>query len=76
MAPKAKAAFAKAQAGELGYFEGLCPTLKGTPKWWEVTIVPLKNDRGEIDWILSMSRDVTELHNLRKENKRLISATK
>jgi len=62
----AKDAFAKAIDGELGYFEGYCPSQKGTPKWWEITIVPLKNDLKEVEWILSMSRDVTELHDLRK----------
>ncbi|MFZ1249121.1 MAG: PAS domain-containing protein [Candidatus Saccharimonadales bacterium] len=71
MAPKAQAAFAKAKAGNYGYFEGFCPTMKGTPKWWQVSIVPLKNDLGDVEWILSMSRDVTELHTLRAENAEL-----
>lgn len=57
--------FDKALFGTLGYFEGYCPTLKGTPKWWQVTIIPLKNTHNEIEWILSISRDISELHELR-----------
>jgi PAS domain S-box-containing protein len=68
---RAREAFQRATKGKLGYFEGFCPTFKGTPKWWQVTIVPLKSDHGDVEWILSMSRDVTELHTLREENKRL-----
>lgn len=68
---KAQEAFDKAKKGNLGYFEGFCPTLKGTPKWWQVTVVPLKNNHDEIEWIISMSRDITELHHLREENKSL-----
>jgi PAS domain S-box-containing protein len=64
---KAKAAFEKARKGRIGYFEGQRMTEKGTPKWWEVTVVPLKNDVHDVQWILVMSRDVTELHALRKE---------
>lgn len=68
---RAREAFQRATKGKLGYFEGFCPTFKGTPKWWQVTIVPLKSDHSDVEWILSMSRDVTELHTLREENKRL-----
>lgn len=64
-------AFKNATLGKLGYFEGFCPTLKGTPRWWQVTVVPLMNDHQEVQWILSMSRDVTELHDLRKKVKEL-----
>lgn len=69
--PKAKAALSKARKGHIGYFEGQRVTAKGTPKWWEVTVVPLKNDVHEVQWILVMSRDTTELFALRQENARL-----
>lgn len=74
MAPKARDAFERAKSGHYAYFEGFCPTFKGTPKWWQVSIVPLKNSLGEVEWIISMSRDMTELQTLRKENERLRSA--
>lgn len=71
MHPKAVSAFKDALAGRTGNFEGYCPTLKGTPKWWQVSIVPLKNEFGEVQWILAVSRDVTEMVQLREENKNL-----
>lgn len=71
MSAKVQNAFEKARNGEFAYFEGYCPTFKGTPKWWQVSIVPLKYMDGNIEWILAMSRDVTELHTLREENARL-----
>ncbi len=63
----ARAAFAKACSGHIGYFEGECPTMKGSKRWWQVTIVPLKDNYGDINWLLAISRDVTELYDLRKE---------
>lgn len=45
--------------GQLAKFEGYCPTFKGTMKYWEVTIAPLFNDFGEVQWILVNSRDAT-----------------
>ncbi len=68
---KAQQAFKDAKAGKLGYFEGQAPTMKGNMKWWQVTIIPLKNSHNDIEWILVMSRDVTELYDLRSENKAL-----
>ncbi|MEO5691260.1 MAG: PAS domain-containing protein [Candidatus Saccharimonadales bacterium] len=68
---KAQRAFNDAKTGKLGYFEGESPTMRGNMKWWQVTIVPLKNSHNDIEWILVMSRDVTELHDLRSENKAL-----
>ncbi len=70
----AKAALKSAGDGKSGYFEAQRPTKKGTLKWWQVTLVPLKNSHNDIEWILVMSRDVTELHELRKENKALKKA--
>lgn len=69
--PLAKEALNNAAHGKSGYFEAQRPTKKGTLKWWQVTILPLKNSHNDIEWILVMSRDVTELHELRKENTKL-----
>lgn len=46
--------------GETGRFEGACPTAKGTAKWWDVIVTPVRNGNGEIEKILSVSRDITE----------------
>lgn len=66
--PLAQAALEQARQGKSGYFEAKRPTKKGKLKWWQVTVLPLKNSHNDIEWILVMSRDVTELHELRKEN--------
>lgn len=67
----AKNALKSARNGKSGYFEAQRPTKKGNIKWWQVTVLPLKNSHNDIEWILVISRDVSELHNLRKENKQL-----
>ncbi len=70
----AKSALRKARQGKSGFFEAERATKKGNNKWWQVTVVPLKNSHNDIEWILVISRDVTELHSLRAENKKLKSA--
>ena len=55
-------AIAGAQAGASSRFEAFCPTAKGTPKWWEVTVAPVRKPGGEPFAIMAVSRDVTERH--------------
>ena len=51
----------RALAGEETEFEAFCPTAKGTPKWWEVRVRPVRESAGgPVVRILSISRDVTE----------------
>jgi len=50
----------KAGSGEVGIFHGYCPTVKGTPKWWEVVVTPMMNDDNKIENLLAVSRDITE----------------
>lgn len=50
----------KASAGGTGILHGPCPTLKGNPKWWDVTITPIRDAEGRVVKLLSSSRDVTE----------------
>ncbi|MFI5212687.1 MAG: PAS domain-containing protein [Candidatus Saccharimonadales bacterium] len=71
MLPKAQAAFNQALNGKMARFEGFCPTFKGTSKWWQVDIAPLKNEFNEVQWILAVSRDVSELRELKVENEML-----
>lgn len=56
-----------AKSGRVAQFEGYCPTFKGTMKYWDVTIAPLFNDHGEIQWMLINSRDATKRKELEKE---------
>lgn len=66
MKHKAQDALAIARTGKLARFEGYCPTFKGTMKYWEVSIAPLYGDFNQIQWLLVMSRDSTDLKNLEK----------
>ena len=52
---------ARARAGQIYAFEAFCPTAKGTPKWWEVTVTPVRDrENGAIRRLLSVSRDITD----------------
>ncbi len=55
----ARNAIEKAKSEEVGYFEGYCPTNKGTPKWWGVQISPIYDSDGKIKELLAVSRDIT-----------------
>lgn len=54
------AAIRDASQGRISRFEAFCPTARGTPRWWQVTVSPVRNARGVVERILSISRDVTE----------------
>lgn len=47
--------------------EGFCPTVRGTPKWWEVIIIPLNSPSGRAEKILAITRDITERKKTEKE---------
>ncbi|WP_326509373.1 PAS domain S-box protein [Noviherbaspirillum album] len=51
-----------AMNGSMGHFSGFCPTAKGTPKWWDVTITPVHGNGGQLESLLAMSRDMTAEH--------------
>lgn len=51
---------AEAKLGKTGRFEAFCPTAKGTPRWWDVSVSPILNSNGEVEAILSSSRDITQ----------------
>ncbi len=52
-------AAAKAAAGLPSRFEGFCPTGAGEPRWWDVSVSPIRDAAGEITALLSTSRDIT-----------------
>lgn len=62
-----EAALADARAGRMGRFRAFCPTAKGAPRWWDVTVTPISGDSGQIEHILSVSRDVTAQHTAEQE---------
>jgi PAS domain S-box-containing protein len=73
----ARHAVTEACAGGTGRFQGYCPTHKGTPKWWDVVISPLRNKDGKPEQLVSVGRDITasvdarERLNLSEESLRL-----
>jgi len=73
---KAHSAIQKALTGKVGYFEGYCPTTKGTPKWWGVQISPIYDSEGHIKQLLSVSRDITERKKSEQEKDRLTKELK
>ncbi|MCA9086187.1 MAG: PAS domain-containing protein, partial [Planctomycetaceae bacterium] len=61
----ARNAFDKAMQGQVARFEGYCPTVKGTPKWWEVVVAPVHGVNGQPEVLVTLSRDLTGLHRQR-----------
>lgn len=57
-------ALARAKTGLTGHFVGQANTMKGTPKWWDVTVTAIAGDGKSPAYIMSMSRDVTAIKEL------------
>ena len=55
----ARAAVALAVTGATGRFVGFFRTLRGEPKWWDVSISPILDAQGHPARLLAVSRDVT-----------------
>ena len=55
------AGLAKARSGEAVRFDSYCPTVKGSPRWWNVTISPVSDPEGREAGFLTISRDITEV---------------
>lgn len=53
-------AVTQAKLGRTIRFEAFCPTAKGTPRWWDVSVSPILAVNGDVDAILSSSRDITQ----------------
>ncbi len=49
-----------AKSGQTGKFQGFCPTTKGTPKWWDVAVTPIRDKDGQVVQLLAVSRDITD----------------
>lgn len=55
-----KASVQKAFEGTGVQFQAFCPTANGTPKWWDVRVSPLRNAKGVITRLITVSRDITD----------------
>ncbi len=52
-------ALADARDGATGHFSGFSPTARGTPRWWDVVVSPLRDRRQRLVGLLAISRDIT-----------------
>lgn len=57
---QASAAIIEAKAGRVSRFQNGANTAKGNPRYWDVQVSPIFNERGAPAHILSISRDITE----------------
>ncbi|MDP4004408.1 diguanylate cyclase domain-containing protein [Methylobacterium sp. NEAU K] len=78
----AQTALTQAQAGSAAHFRGYCPTRKGQPRWWDVSLSPIRSHTGSHEHILVISRDITaqveqeaERRTTLKRHEALIEAT-
>ncbi|MEH2138710.1 PAS domain-containing protein [Nostoc sp.] len=55
----AQAAIASATLGNIGQFQGYLATAKGTPKWWDSRITPVRDASGQVVQLVAISRDIT-----------------
>lgn len=62
-----------AREGRVSRFEAFCPTAKGTPRWWQVTVSPVADDGGAVRRLLASSRDVTEMVEARLQLEREVA---
>lgn len=49
-----------ARGGTSARFEAFCPTAKGSPRWWDVSVAPLRGEDGAVEGFISTSRDITD----------------
>ncbi|MBB4657725.1 sensor histidine kinase [Parvularcula dongshanensis] len=68
--PLVESAISAARRGEARRFEAFCPTAKGAPRWWDVSVAPVFGKDGTPERIVSISRDVTN----RVERERAVAA--
>jgi PAS domain S-box-containing protein len=57
----ARTALDEARRGGTGRFQGQCPTLKGSSRWWDVIVSPILGADGNPERLLAVSRDITEV---------------
>ena len=57
---QAQAALDLAAAGQTGKFVGFFRTLRGEPKWWDVAIPPIIDERHKTVRLLAVPRDITQ----------------
>jgi PAS domain S-box-containing protein len=69
----ARQAIEAAKAGNTGQFQGCVSTHKGTPKWWDCIITPVRNSAGHITQLVVVSRDITRQKQAEAEREQLLA---
>jgi len=59
--PRVEDAVAAAAAGSTGSFQAECDTLGGNTRYWDVKITPARGSNGQIERLIAVSRDISEL---------------
>jgi two-component sensor histidine kinase len=56
----------------VGRFQAGLATLKGTPKWWDVTVSAIRGENGAPEKLLAISRDISDLHRAEEDRQLLV----
>lgn len=57
-----RSALADARSDGVIRLEAFCPTAKGTPRWWDISVSAVRASDGAHAGYISVSRDVSQLH--------------
>jgi PAS domain S-box-containing protein len=60
-------AFEDAKTGQMRIFHSYSPTSAGTPKWWDVSISPIRDTAGQVSQLVAVVRDITERKRLESQ---------
>ncbi len=58
---EARAAVVSARGGNAARFEGCSATRHGTPKWWDIIVMPVRSESGQPERLIAVARDITEV---------------
>jgi two-component sensor histidine kinase len=61
-----------AKSGTPAVFQGFADTFAGTPKYWDVRVIPMLDSAGRPERILAVSRDITYLKRIEEEREHLM----
>ena len=57
-----------------GRFHAFRPTVKGTPKWWDVIVTPIRDEAGTVQQLVTVSRDISEQKRAEQERALLLAS--
>jgi PAS domain S-box-containing protein len=70
----AQAAIDDAIATGEGRFHAFRPTVRGTPRWWDVIVTPIRDEAGEVQQLVTVSRDISEQKRAEQERALLLAS--